>query len=71
MTTATCVRKDVVVATLRSRDQHGRADWVDKEFPPLIDTQDNAGLLRTLGIDLDALAPDAWPASAEADLDTD
>ena len=60
MSTATCVRKTVVVATLRSRDLHGRADWVDKEFPQLIDTARNAALLRTLGIDLDTLAPDAW-----------
>lgn len=62
MTATTTVRKTVVVATLRSRDLHGRADWVDKEFPPLIDTARNAALLRTLGIDLDSLAPDAWPS---------
>jgi hypothetical protein len=61
MTTATCVRKTVVVSTLRSRDLHGRADWVDKELPALIDTASNASLLQTLGIDIDALAPDAWP----------
>ena len=61
MATATCVRKTVVVATLRSLDLHGRADWVDKELPALIDTARNASLLRTLGINVDALAPDAWP----------
>ena len=61
MTTATCIRKTVVVATLRSRDLHGRADWVDKELPALIDTASNASLLQTLGINVDALAPDARP----------
>jgi hypothetical protein len=61
MTTATYVRKTVVVATLRSRDLHGRADWIEKELPALIDTARNASLLRTLGINVDALAPDAWP----------
>jgi hypothetical protein len=61
MAVATCVKKDVVVATLRSRDLHGRADWVEKELPALIDTARNASLLRTLGIDVDDLASDAWP----------
>jgi hypothetical protein len=67
MTTAMCVKKAVVVATLRSRDLHGRADWVDKELPPLIDTAKNSGLLHTLGIDLDTLAPDAWLAGVAAE----
>lgn len=69
MTTAPCVKKAVVVATLRSRDLHGRADWVDKEFPQLIDTANNAGLLHTLGIDLDTLAADAWPGPADPHTD--
>jgi hypothetical protein len=41
-----------VVAALRSRELHGRADWVDRELPALIDTSKNAALLRTLGIDV-------------------
>ena len=61
MAVATCVKKDVVVATLRSRDLHGRADWVEKELPALIDTARNASLLRTLGINVDALTPHAGP----------
>lgn len=61
MAVATCVEKTVVVvATLRSRDLHGRADWVDRELPALIDTARNAALLRTLGIDVDDLTSDAW-----------
>jgi len=61
MAAATCVKKNVVVAILRSRDLHGRADWVDKELPALIDTARNASLLQTLGINVDTLSPDAWP----------
>jgi hypothetical protein len=66
MAAATCVKKTVVVATLRSRHLRGRADWVDKELPALIDTASNASLLRTLGIDLEALTPDAWPDTASS-----
>ncbi|MDP9793079.1 hypothetical protein J2S43_001591 [Catenuloplanes nepalensis] len=65
MATGTCVKKAVVVATLRSRDLHGRADWVDKELPTLIDTVSNASLLQTLGINVASLAPDAWPVTGE------
>lgn len=54
-----------MVETLRSRDLHGRADWVEKELPALIDTARNASLLRTLGINVDAVATDAWPVSAD------
>ncbi|ROP28408.1 hypothetical protein [Couchioplanes caeruleus] len=61
MATATCVKKTIVVATLRSRDLAGRADWVEKELPALIDTARNASLLRTLGIDVQALTSDASP----------
>jgi hypothetical protein len=64
---ATCVEKTVVVATLRSRDLHGRADWVEKELPALIDTARNASLLQTLGINVDTLTSDAWPDRGIAD----
>jgi hypothetical protein len=57
MAVATCVKKTLVVATLRARDLQSRADWVDKEFPALIDTVRNASLLRTLGINVDTLSP--------------
>jgi len=67
MAVVTCVKKTAVVATLRSRDLHGRADWVDREFPTLIDTAKNASLLDTLGINVDALGPDAWPDRVAVD----
>jgi hypothetical protein len=51
------VDKAKVMAQLRSRQLHARADWVDRELPVLIDTYKNAALLQTLGIDLDAMAP--------------
>ncbi len=47
-----------MVATLRSRDLHRRADWVEKDLPTMIDTTGHASLLRTLGIDADALRSD-------------
>lgn len=66
---ATCVEKTLVVATLRARHLHGRADWVDRQLPELIDTARNASLLRTLGINIDTLTrdarPDRGPASCE------
>jgi hypothetical protein len=72
MVVATCVDKTVVVATLRARDLHGRADWVEKELPALIDTATNSSLLRTLGINVESLpaAPggqDGDPVAAEPD----
>jgi hypothetical protein len=67
MATATCVKKTAVVATLRSRNLHGRADWVEKELPALIDTVRNASLLQTLGINVDALTLDARPDHSVVD----
>ncbi|HEV8557102.1 MAG TPA: hypothetical protein VGR06_11980 [Actinophytocola sp.] len=58
------VDKAKVMAQLRSRQLHARADWVDRELPVLIDTYKNAALLQTLGIDLDAMAPGDVAASA-------
>jgi hypothetical protein len=49
--------KAKVVAQLRSRQLHAKADWVDRELPGLIDTYKNSALLEMLGIDLDAMAP--------------
>ena len=52
MSGSTYVDKVKVTASLRSRDLHSRADWVDRELPAFIDIVENASLLRTLGIDL-------------------
>ena len=56
MTKAEYVDKAKVVANLRSRDLHSRADWVDRQLPALIDTFENASLLRTLGIDVSSVS---------------
>jgi hypothetical protein len=52
MTSPTHVDKAEIVATLRSRGLHARADWVDRALPELVDTHLNAALLRTLDIEL-------------------
>jgi hypothetical protein len=57
MTAPGYVEKAKVTADLRFRQLHARADWVDREFSELIDTDKNASLLRMLGIDLGAKAP--------------
>jgi hypothetical protein len=50
------VDKAKVIAELRSRQLHARADWIDRELPGLIDIYKNSSLLQMLGIDPDAMA---------------
>jgi hypothetical protein len=57
------VDKAQVIAQLRARQLHARADWVDRELPGLIDTYENSALLQMLGIDLDAMGPAVIVAS--------
>jgi hypothetical protein len=40
-----------IVAILRSRGLHDRADWVGRELPRVIDTHKNGSLLRMLHIE--------------------
>lgn len=56
-----------MVASLRSRDLHHRADWVEKDLPTLIDTTGHASLLRTLGIDADSLRSDTDDVTVETE----
>lgn len=51
------VEKATVVAELRSRHLHAKADWVERELPELIDTYKNAALLLMLGVDPGSMAP--------------
>lgn len=51
------IDKAEIVATLRSRGLHARADWVDRELPPIIDTNTNGSLLRMLDIDVTTVSP--------------
>lgn len=46
------ISKEAVIAVLRERGQHGRADFVDRELPDLIDSDQHVGLLATLHLDL-------------------
>jgi hypothetical protein len=50
------IPKSKVLAVLRARGQHDRADWVDRTLPDRIDTARNAGLLSMLSINADDLA---------------
>ncbi len=51
------IDKAEIVATLRSRGLQDRADWVDRELPPIVDTHKNGALLRMLNIDPAAMSP--------------
>ncbi|MFG2042266.1 hypothetical protein [Dactylosporangium sp. NPDC048998] len=53
------VSKSSVVAVLRRRGQHDRADWVDRVLPEHIDTARNAGLLDLLAVDVADLTGEA------------
>jgi hypothetical protein len=57
MTRSAYVEKTELVAVLRSRELHARADWVDRELPGLVDTNKNSSLLKMLGVDPDAMSP--------------
>ncbi|MFI1993746.1 hypothetical protein [Actinoplanes sp. NPDC020271] len=50
------IDKATIVATLRTRGLTERADWVDRQLPPLVDTARNASLLRMLGLDPEKIA---------------
>jgi hypothetical protein len=44
------IDKSKIVEMLRSRGQHDRAEWVDRELPDRVDTTKNAGILATLDL---------------------
>ena len=50
------ISKATVVAALRKRGQHSRADFVDRELPDRIDPARHGGLLATLHLDPAELA---------------
>lgn len=50
------IAKTVVVAALRERGQHDRADFVDRELPDCIDPRRHGGLFATLRLDPAVLA---------------
>ena len=46
------ILKSVVVAELRRRGLHMRADFVDRQLPDEIDPLRHSGLLTTLNVDI-------------------
>jgi hypothetical protein len=53
------IAKNVIIAKLRERGQHQRADFVDRQLPDDVDPAKHGGLLATLHIDFDELVRDA------------
>jgi hypothetical protein len=51
------IDKAEIVAVLRSRGLTARADWVEREFPHLVDTDRNGSLLLMLNIDRATMSP--------------
>jgi hypothetical protein len=47
------IDKADIVAALRSRGLDAKADWVDRQLPPSVDTHTNRALLEMLGIAAD------------------
>jgi hypothetical protein len=52
------ISKAAVIAALRERGQHARADFVDRELPDRIDTNRHGGLLAMLHLDPSTLGGD-------------
>jgi len=53
------IPKNAIIAKLRERGQHQRADFVDRQLPDDVDPAKHGGLLATLHIDSDELVRDA------------
>ncbi|WP_250036584.1 hypothetical protein [Paractinoplanes maris] len=51
------ISKAAVIALLRERGQHQRAEFVDRQLPERIDLARHGGLLATLHIDPAELTP--------------
>jgi hypothetical protein len=56
------ILKSVIVAELRNRGQHMRADFVEKQLPDDLDPAQHVGLLATLELDAAALSAAAATA---------
>ena len=51
------IAKAEIVAALHSRGLDIRADWADRQLPDPAETDENAALLATLGIDIPNMSP--------------
>lgn len=63
------VDKNTILEVLRSRDQHHRADWVDRQLPDQVDIAHNSGLLSTLNLTAADLAAAVEEVSGRAAVD--
>jgi len=45
------INRSAIVAILRKRNLHARADWVEHTLPAIVDIRRHTGLLATLHID--------------------
>jgi hypothetical protein len=57
------VTKGAVAAALRSQGHHDRAQQAECRLPRHVDTERDAGLLRTLDVDVDRLCAEAGRTS--------
>jgi hypothetical protein len=52
------IPKNLIIAKLRERGQHQRADFVDRQLPDDVDVARHGGLLATLHLDPEELGRD-------------
>ena len=57
------VDKSAIILLLRARGLDAKADWVDRQLPPLVDTDVNRALLEMLEVDVAALLAGKPPTS--------
>jgi hypothetical protein len=59
------IPKHVIVAALREREKHQRADWVERTLPDEVDLTKSTGLLAMLNLRAEDLAAKEEPAGNE------
>jgi hypothetical protein len=57
------IDKSAIIAVLRARGLDAKADWVDRQLPPLVDTDLNRALLDMLEVEITALPAGTPPTS--------
>lgn len=57
------IDKTEIIAVLRAKGLDAKATWVDRQLPPLVDTDVNRALLEMLEIDTAALIAAKSPIS--------
>jgi len=57
------IDKSAIIALLRADGLDAKADWVDRQLPPLVDTDLNRALLEMLEVGIAALPAGKPPTS--------